>query len=356
MVIHRFRERRFSDAETRDRRDVPQNCRWSTDRIPDASRPDWLTLLSRQHGVVSLRQLRAHGHSPDDVLANLTAGRWQRVLPRIYAAFTGEPSRSALLSAALLYGGPHAVLSHHTAAEEWRLLPIADRPVEITVPYSSSAVSQPPSVVVHRSRALRHTTLDTTPPRTRGPDTILDLAVSQRTAREATMLVVDLVSRSSLPLQAVQDCFVLRPPYRHRAAIRRGLELIGNGLMSALEVEYLENVEEQHGLPRGDRQTPFAVDGKTLWEDVTYDGHGAAVTIRLDGRTTHATGGVAFRDRRRDNAAELAGRARLVYGWQDVHTSPCAVAAEVRRILLREGWDPTGSRDTTCHHCRPGRS
>jgi hypothetical protein len=167
------------------------------------------------------------------------------------------------------------------------------------------------------------------------------------------MLVVDLVSRSSIPLRAVLDCFRLRPPYRYRAAILRGLELIGNGLMSALEVEYLERVEDQHGLPRGARQTPFAVDGKTLWEDVTYDNHGAAVTVRLDGRATHATGGIAFRDRRRDNAAELAGRARLVYGWQDVHTSPCAVAAEVRKILIREGWRPEGAREPTCPCTRP---
>ncbi|MET8854546.1 hypothetical protein, partial [Amycolatopsis sp. NPDC004625] len=333
---------------------MPQNRRWSAHQIPNVARPGWLTLLAEQHGMISLQQLRAYGHSADDIFANLTAGRWQRVLPRIYATFTGALPRPARLSAALLYGGRHAVLSHHTAAEEWRLVPTTDRPVEITVPYSSSAVSQRPLVVVHRSRALQHTALDTTPPRTRGPDTILDLAVSQQTAREATMLVVDLVSRSSIPLQTVLDCFRLRPPYRYRPAILRGLDLIGNGLMSALEVEYLERVEDQHGLPRGARQAPFAVDGKTLWEDVTYDNHGAAVTIRLDGRTTHATGGIAFRDRRRDNAAELAGRARLVYGWQDVHTSPCAVAAEVRRILVREGWTPEGAREPTCPTCQFG--
>jgi hypothetical protein len=324
------------------------------DQIPEHSRPDWLTLLDEQQGIVSLLQLRAYGHSSEDVSANVEAGRWQRVLPRVYATFTGELARPAWLSAALLYGGRHAVLSHHTAAEEWRLISIAERPVEITVPYTSSAVSQLPSVVVHRSRALQHTALATTPPRTRGPDTILDLAVSQRSARDATMLVVDLVSRSSLPLQTLHDCLLLRPPYRYRAAIRRGLDLVGNGLMSALEVEYLEQVEDDHGLPRGARQTPFLVDGKTLWEDVTYDNHGAAVTVRLDGRATHATAGIAFRDRRRDNAAELAGRARLVYGWQDVHASPCAVATEVREVLVREGWDPAGAREPTCHTCRQG--
>ncbi|WP_410622053.1 hypothetical protein [Amycolatopsis sp. cmx-8-4] len=331
---------------------MPLNRRWSTDELPGSARPSWPVVLDRQHDIISHGQLRSYGHTKADLAANVEAGRWQRVLPGVYATFTGPLPRPARLAAALLYGGRHAVLSHHSAAEEWGLVPITDRPVEITVPYTSSAISQLPLVAVHRSRALRHTTLATTPPRTRGPDTIVDLAVSQETARDATLLVVDLVSRSSMSLEAVENCVSQRPPFRYRAAIRRGLGLVRNGLMSALEVEYLELVEDQHGLPRGDRQTPFAVDGKTLWEDVTYDSHGAAVTVRLDGRATHATAGVAFRDRRRDNAAELAGRARLVYGWQDVHSSPCEVAAEVRAILLREGWNPDGSRAPSCQVCR----
>lgn len=335
---------------------MPLHPRWSTDALPDVARPSWQVLLAEQHGVISFRQLRSYGHTKADLTANVDAGRWQRLLPGVYATFTGQPPRPARLCAALLYGGRHAVLSHYSAAEEWGLVPIADRPVEITVPYTNSAVSQPPLVVVHRSRALRHTTLATTPARTRGPDTILDLAVSQETPRMAMLLVVDLVSQSSISPQAVENCFTQRPPFRYRAAIRRGLGLVRNGLMSALEVEYLESVEDRHGLPRGSRQTPFVVDGKTLWEDVTYDNHGAAVTVRLDGRTTHAVAGVAFRDRRRDNAAELAGRARLVYGWHDVHTMPCAVAAEVRQVLIREGWDPASGREPTCRLCGPRQS
>ena len=330
---------------------MPLHPRWSADELSDVARPSWQVLLAEQHGVISFRQLRAYGHTKADLTANIEAGRWQRVLPGVYATFTGQLRRPARLSAALLYGGGYAVLSHYSAAEEWGLVPVVDRPVEITVPYTNSAVSQLPFVVVHRSRALRHTTFASVPPRTRGPDTILDLAVSQETAREATLLVVDLVSRSSISPQAVEGSFLQRPTYRYRAAIRRGLGLVRNGLMSALEVEYLDAVEDPHGLPRGNRQTPFTVDGKTLWEDVTYDNHGAAVTVRLDGRATHAVAGVAFRDRRRDNAAELAGRARLVYGWRDVHTMPCAVAAEVLQVLIREGWDRTSGREPTCRRC-----
>jgi hypothetical protein len=294
-------------------------------------------LVEEQAGVISRKQVLVHGHSPDDIRANVAAGRWRQVLPRIYSTFTGELSRLAKLHAALLYGGGEATLSHYTAAEEWQMMPIAQRPIDITVPYTSSAVSQVPLVVVHRSRALRYTRLGTVPPRTKRPDTIIDLAVSQETSERALYLVVDLVSQSAVSLPAMTECVRVRPPFRYRSAIKHALALVQTGLMSALEVEYQQRVERAHGLPAGDKQTPFRVDGKTLWEDVTYDGCGAEVTVRLDGRATHSVAGVAFRDRRRDNAAELAGRSRLIYGWKEVHTDPCGVATEVRAILMRRG-------------------
>ncbi|MFD5248665.1 hypothetical protein ACFWIW_29275 [Amycolatopsis sp. NPDC058340] len=329
---------------------MPLHKRWSEEAIPAEQRPSWPVLLQEQHGIVTRAQLFAYGHTKADIVANLDAGRWQRVLPRVYATFTGPLPRNARMHAALRYGGGHAVLSHRTAAEEWRLLPIEEGPIEITVPYAGSAVSQSPLVKVHRSRALPYSTAEAWPPRTKPTDTIVDLAVSQPTARDAVNVVVDLVSRSKVPVSAMRDCVSMRPPFRFRAEIQRGLELVDGGLMSALEVEFKEQVEERHGLPPGDRQTAIEVDGKTLWEDVTYDSHGAALTVRLDGRATHAMASVAFRDRRRDNAAELAGRARLVYGWQDVRDSPCEVAAEVRAILVREGWRPA-ARHVTCLVC-----
>ncbi|RSN19178.1 hypothetical protein DMC63_16445 [Streptomyces sp. WAC 05977] len=233
--------------------------------------------------MVRKAQLRSSGHTRSDVRAKVDGGRWQIVLPGVVATFTGVLSRQAKLRAALLYGGRAAVLSHRTAAEEWHLVPIADGPVETTVPCTNSAISRPPLVVVHRSRTLAYTAIKTSPPRSPAP-------------------------------------------VRHRAGIRRGLELVRGGLVSALEVAYQE--------------------------DVTDDAQGAAVTVRLDGRSTHPTPGVAFRDRRRDNAAELAGRARLVYGWRDVRDAPCAVAAEVRTILLREGWNPRGPTENVCPRCR----
>jgi hypothetical protein len=266
----------------------------------------------------------------------------------VYATFTGALDRTACIHAALLYGGAHAVLSHRTAAEEWRMVPIEDGPIEITVPYLSSAVSQLPLLKVHRSRALRHTTFATRCPRTRRTDTIVDLAVAAKTAQAALYVVVDLVSGQAVSVGEMRECITARPPLRYRAVIAHGLDLVGAGLMSALEVEYRERVEREHGLPEGRRQLPFVVDGKTLWEDVAYDDGGAELTVRLDGRATHSMAGVAFRDRRRDNAAELAGRARLVYGWRDVHQDPCGVAREVASVLRRLGWEGRAR----CERCK----
>lgn len=75
------------------------------------------------------------------------------------------------------------------------------------------------------------------------------------------------------------------------------------------------------------------VDGYTLWEDAVYDNLGVPLTVRLDGRAYHSHPEVAFRDRRRDNAAELAGRARLVFGWRDLREDACGAAREVLTVL-----------------------
>ncbi|WP_260478946.1 hypothetical protein [Kibdelosporangium aridum] len=265
----------------------------------------------------------------------------------VYATFTGELPRAARLSAALLYGGPEATLSHYTAAEEWGMVPIRDGPVEITVPYNCSATSQPDRVIVHRSRALRFTVRNYVPPRTSRVDTIIDLATSQSTPEEAVDTVIDLVGRSGVTVTELRTVLELRKAYRHRKALDRAAELIAGGLMSILEAEYLREVELAHSIPPADRQVPFTVDDRVLWEDATYDSLGVPLTVRLDGRTHHSTPGVAFRDRRRDNAAELAGRSRLVYGWHEVHKDPCGVASEVLAVLRRAGWSG-GNRCSRC--------
>lgn len=314
-------------------------------------REPWDLIEAHQHGITDVRQLASMGVTRDMIVAQIDAGRWQWVVPRVYATFTGPLPRPARLAAALRYGGTAAVLSHRTAAEQWGLVPVSDGPVHITVPYGASAVSQLPFVVVHRSRAFEHIVVALDPPVTSRADTAIDMAAAEDDVRAAQHTLTELLVTGRVAPVDVERRMEERPPPRHRRALLASVHLVRLGVQSVLEECYAVDVEQAHGLPTGRRQGTICVDGVTLYEDVTYDEAGATLTIRLDGRT-HLLAGVAFRDRRRDNAAELAGRSRLVYGWRDVTADVCGVAREVVTVLRRRGW--TGEPHS-CSRCT-GRS
>lgn len=265
------------------------------------------------------------------------------------------------LWAALWFGGPSAILSHRTAAEEWSFDP-ADpaEPIHVTVPYGLSAESQPatyrsagsrsdrlvprlgdllhPGVVVHRSRAHRHITVPTYPPRTSRADTVVDLAVLEPDAHAAATLLVSAATSAGVPVHELLGRIEQRPPWRYGKALTDALALVSGGIQSILEHRYAVDVEAAHGLPNARRQSPVIVDGRVLFEDVDYSDCGVPLLVRLDGLRYHSSRAVALRDRRRGNAAELAGRPTLVYGWEEVTGRACASAAEVRTVLERGGW------------------
>src|SRR5689334_9445076 len=160
----------------------------------------WERLLFAQSGVFHVRQLRAFGVGQATTVAMVAGGRWQSVVRGVYATFTGPLPRPSLIAAALQYGGAAAILSHRTAAEEWSLLPPTEGPVHITVPYATSAISQPGLIVVHRSRAYRHIVLASDPPRTSLADTAIDVAVEEPDARRARSTLTRLMVAGVRPL------------------------------------------------------------------------------------------------------------------------------------------------------------
>ena len=307
----------------------------------------WPHLVHSQHGVLTRGQLREWGFTDADVAHRVRYRHWQRVLHGVVALHTGPLTRPAVLTAALLYGGPWAVLSHRTAAQEWGLLPAeGTTPVHVTVPYGHSATPQPatwgppglvhPGVVVHRSRAMAHVITPTDPPRTSRADTVLDCAIEEPTAPAAARRLVALVGAGRVPVADVRRRLELRAPRRYRRVLLGALDLLTSGVQSALEHRYVLDVEQAHGLPAAVRQSPVVVDGHTLFEDCDYSTTGVPLIVRLDGRRYHSLPTVAFRDRRRDNAA--AGRGWSTGGtrWRETRAgwrrrcAPCSCAAAGR--------------------------
>jgi predicted transcriptional regulator of viral defense system len=129
-------------------------------------------LATRQHGVITRAQLIDSGVSGGAIARWIAASRLHRVHPAVYALGHSALSLDARLAAALLYGGPNALLSHTTAGWVWSLIGAAPKRIHVTVLGRRRSL---PAVRVHRSRETepaRHRDL----PVTTVARTLLDLA------------------------------------------------------------------------------------------------------------------------------------------------------------------------------------
>ena len=316
--------------------------------------PEWFSdVVEDQHGVVSRGQAAQAGLTRHAIAANLRSGRWQRLHPGVYASFSGEPPREAVLWAALLRVGHdtaprhHATLSHHTAAELSGLIDVPASSIHVSVGRRTGTL-HPTGIVLHYSARLpaaRHPAR--TPPQTRIEDTVLDLAQLAGCAEEAVGWGIRACQRRLTKPELLREAMTQRPRLRWRGDLAEALTEVREGVHSCLERRYLRNVERAHGLPTGNRQILIVRGPSRVYEDVRYRDYGTCV--ELDGAEAHPAS-LRWRDTRRDNANAADGIITLRYGWSDVAYRPCMVAAEVARALQRHGW--TG----TLRRCGPGCS
>jgi predicted transcriptional regulator of viral defense system len=95
-------------------------------------------IAGRQHGVVSVRQLRAAGLDKFAVMRRVRAGRLHPVHRGVYAVGHLRLSADEKWMAATLALGEGAVVSHRSAASLWSLLPT--EPINpIDVPFQLQA-------------------------------------------------------------------------------------------------------------------------------------------------------------------------------------------------------------------------
>jgi very-short-patch-repair endonuclease len=307
--------------------------------------PGQLAVLARfQRGILTAAQARDDGMSKDSIRSRLRSGRWQQLHHGVYATFTGEVDRGAMLWAAVLRAGPGAALSHSTAAELYGLI---DRPsalLHLTIPGDRRMVRIPGAVIHHSARAelARHPAL--TPPRTRLEETVIDLTQLATTAQEACDWVSRAVGRRLTTQRKLAAALDQRQRLRWRADLSEVLTASWTGVHSALENLYLRQVERRHRLPRGSRQVRVMRGTRSEYRDVLYEDY--SLVVELDGRAAHP-GDARWRDILRDNATIADGLCTLRYGWIDVSQRPCLVAAQVVQVLRLRG-------PVSAQPCSPG--
>jgi len=286
--------------------------------------------------MVARRQLLARGWTPAQARQRVTTGRWVRVLPGIYATFTGKPSELSRVWAALLLAGDGAALTHETSL--W-LAGALDRPPEFVhvAVEASRKVQTPPWVRLHRRRALAqvlHPSAD--PPRTRLEVAALDCSDAASSLDTALDLIFKVTQRRLTTSARLRTALNSRARHRWRSLLTEVLAEVEDGVASPLEHRYARDVERRHGLPAGTRNhAEAAPNGGNWYRDVRYPAFGTI--IELDGLEAHP-GEQRFRDLRRDNQAVVRGDAVLRYGWRDVAGRACEAAQQVGSVLQIGGW------------------
>src|SRR5919106_2377661 len=115
-----------------DARDVA--TKYTTERPRGWREASLARLAERQHGVVSVTQLRELDLSPSAIRDRAAAGRLHRLHRGVYAV--GHPllPPRGRWMAAVLACGRDAVLSHRSAAALWAIRPTARSGIDVTAP------------------------------------------------------------------------------------------------------------------------------------------------------------------------------------------------------------------------------
>ena len=232
--------------------------------------------------------------------------------------------------AAVLAGGPNAVLSHRTAGRAWRLISRAGGLPEVTRPASFRSR---PGIVAHRSVLLDdEISLVDGIPVTSVSRTLLDLASVltrhqlERALNEAEVLkLTDVLSVPDLleRYPRRRGSAVLRALFRDRAAVR-GIT------RRELEARF-QAVLDGTDLPRPRRNTHVSVRGRFFEVDCLWAEQ--RLIVELDGRESHGTELAFEKDRERDRLLLVEGWRVTRITWRQLRDDAPAVVADLRRLL-----------------------
>jgi hypothetical protein len=281
--------------------------------------------------------------SVTQIRGRLRNGRWQPLHQGVYAAFTGEPTRLALIWSALLTAGPGAAASHDTAAELYQFGRSKAEVIHVTIPAARTMQRvralrpQPlPRLVVHRSDRIlrtRHPVL--LPPRTRIEETVIDLTQSAATFEDAFHWLCQACADRRCTADMLRRALDRRKKARYRQELHAALEDVADGVHSQLEYRYVRGVERPHGLPAAQRQAPVTLGSRRRYLDNLYQKY--LLAVELDGEAAHPAA-ERWRDTKRDRSVARLGVMTLRYSWSDVTSRPCETAAEIAEILTQRGW------------------
>jgi hypothetical protein len=278
-------------------------------------------VADRQWGVISRAQLVACVLEAGSIDYWVRTRRLHKLHRRVYALGHRRLTEMGWCTAALLYAGADAVLSHLTAAWAWGLVDVLPSTIDVT---TARRLVASRGLRLHHAGAEKPTlrkSLSVTPV----PRTLLDCAAVVEPGRLAALVREADYRRLLDPQAALALCGRGRTG---SAALKLALELHLPELAytrSELEVRFLE-LCRRAGLP------PPAVNVRVAGILVDAVWRDRGLVVELDGRSGHATPAGLRRDRDRDMRLRGAGFRVIRYTWHQVTAEPHRVIADLRRL------------------------
>jgi len=258
-------------------------------------------------------------------------GRWQRLLPGVYATFTGPVLPVHLMTAALLLGGPGAQLAGVTALAVYGCAYLPSDPrVHLLLPMQVRR-GRASILVVHRTGHLPQPRLR------RGlavspPEHAAVLAArGMRGLRPVRAMLSEVVQRRLCTLELLEASLAAGPS-AGSALPRRVLDELAAGCRSAPEIELRALLASRPRLLVGVVfNHPLVVGGRRLVADACWPS--ALVIVEVDSVEHHGFGAAAEHTSRRRAALVAAGwRVLSVSPWR-LRSEPGVVLAEIEALL-----------------------
>lgn len=289
-----------------------------------ALHPKVSALAARNYGLVTREQLIDLGLDRGAIGHQLKIGGLIIIHRGVYAVHYRRREPEVAAAAAVMAGGPGAVLSHFSAAALWGLTRRWPSVPEITVPTDRRTTG----ITIHRSRIL--TQADITRqlgiPTTSPARTLLDISTGLSPRARARAVNDGRLSRFLHP-DDLRELLPRVPNHPGRALLAEFAHDLPTGPTRSQFEDAFRDFVRRHGLPEPRVNTRVA--GYEV--DILFAAE--RVIIELDGWEHHQSRQAFERDRERDAATLAAGYITVRVTWSRLTQRPGREAARLRDIL-----------------------
>jgi hypothetical protein len=289
-------------------------------------------VLRAQHQVITRRQALLCG-VPHSTLDRYVApsGPWQRLLPGVYLAVTGNATQDQRDMAALLYAGPRSLLTGSAAMRRHRLRPAGPDLVDVLIPWLRRRQNAG-FVRVHRTRRMPGRLYVTGKIRfAKAPRAVADAARSLTRFDDVRHVVCEAVQRRACTVAELTAELKAGPP-GSSALFREALAEVGDGVRSVAEADFRLLILRS-GLPRPvfnaqlfDTDGIFISTVDAWWQE-------AGVAAEIDSRAYHLAAADQDRTTQRHDRLAAHGILTLHFPPKRMKTDAPGIVSELQSAI-----------------------